>query len=79
MPPCEAVMPQVPAATKVAVVPDTVQMLVVVEAKVTPNPELAVALSVSGVPTVCVAGAANVMVCACGLTVKLRGTEAAAA
>jgi hypothetical protein len=60
-------MVQVPVAIKVAVapfVPEVVQMLVVWEAKLTANPELAVADSVSGVPTVCVPGLLNVIVCA---------------
>jgi hypothetical protein len=46
---------QVPAATKIAAVGEvveTVQTLWVVEAKLTARPELAVAESVSGVPTV---------------------------
>ena len=55
----------------VAVVPETVQMLVVVEVKVTARPELAVAESVSGVPTVCVPGLAKVMVCAAWVTVTI--------
>ena len=54
---------QVPGVTKVAVVPLTVQAPVVSEANVTVKPELAVADSFSGVPTVCVAGALNVIVC----------------
>ena len=72
---------QVPAATKVAVVPLTVQMLVVCEAKDTTKPELAVADSVSGVPTVCAAGVEKEMVwlCRAALTVKLCGTAVAAA
>jgi hypothetical protein len=41
---------QVPAATRLAVVPETVQTLVVVEAKLTANPEVAVAFSPSVVP-----------------------------
>ena len=48
---------------KVAVVPLTVQTLVVCEVKLTGNPELAVATSVSGVPTVCAPGLAKVIVC----------------
>jgi hypothetical protein len=44
---------QVPAAAKIAVVPDTVQMVGVVEAKLTVNPELAVAVSVKDVPVDC--------------------------
>ena len=62
----------------VAVVPETVQMLVMVEVKLTPRPELAVAESVSGVPTVCVPGFAKVMVCASPFTVNVCGTIAAA-
>ncbi len=65
-------MVQVPVAMNVAVVPETVQTPVVVEVKVTAKPELAVAESVSGVPTVCEGMVANVMVCASLLTVKLR-------
>ena len=53
----------VPGVTKVAVVPLVVQTPVVSEANVTVKPELAVADSGRGVPTVCVAGALNVIVC----------------
>jgi len=63
LPACDAVMEQVPAVRKVAVVPLTVQTLVVVEAKLTVRPELAVAESVNGVPTVCAPGLAKVIVC----------------
>ena len=59
--------------------PLTVQTLVVCEAKLTGKPELAVAESVSGVPTVCVPGAVNVIVCGSAFTVKLRETGVAAA
>ncbi len=45
-------MLQVPAPTNEAVVPETVQTPVVDEAKLTANPELAVALRVIEVPTV---------------------------
>jgi hypothetical protein len=69
----------VPGVTKVAVVPLTVQTPVVCEVKVTVKPEVAVADSVSGVPTVCVAGALNVIVCGCGFTVKPCDTGVAAA
>ena len=49
---------------KVAVVPLTVQTLVVLEAKLTVKAgAVVVATSVSGVPTVCVPGLAKVMVC----------------
>ena len=59
---------QVPAATKlavkpVAVVPLTVHTLAACEAKLTGKPELAVADSVNGVPTVWVPGVVNVIVC----------------
>ena len=54
---------QMPGPTKVAVVPLTVQTPVVSVANVTVKPELAVADSFSGVPTVCVGGALNVIVC----------------
>jgi len=43
-----ALIPQVPAEANVTVVPDTVQMEGVVEAKLTGSPELAVALTVIG-------------------------------
>jgi hypothetical protein len=45
-------MVHVPAVTNVAVVPLTAQTLVVCEAKLTAKPEVAVADSASGVPTV---------------------------
>ena len=63
----------------VAVVPLTVHTLVVCEAKLTVNPELAVATSVSGVPTICVPGLLNVMVWDLPVTVKLCETGVAAA
>jgi hypothetical protein len=58
----------------VAVVPETVQTEEVVDAKVTPKPELAVAESVSGVPTVCVEIVLKVMVCDSPLTEKFCET-----
>jgi hypothetical protein len=61
-------MVHVPEAINVAVVPETVQTLVVVEVKVTPRPDVVVAESVSGVPTVCVPGFAKVMVCVASVT-----------
>jgi hypothetical protein len=82
LPGCEAVIEQVPAMRNIAVVPLTVQTLVVVEVKLTGNPEVAVATSVSGVPTVCEPGLAKVIVCARrpdALTVKLCETGVAAA
>jgi hypothetical protein len=54
----------VPAVRKVATLFETVQTLVVVEAKATVRPELAVAESVSGVPTTWGPGLLKVMVCA---------------
>jgi hypothetical protein len=66
-------------ARAVAVVPATVQTLGDVEANATVSPELAVALNVSGVPTVCVAIVPNVIVCAVKFpTLKLRVTGVAA-
>lgn len=61
----------VPVAAKLAVVPLTAQTLAVCEVKLTVKPELAVAASVSGVPTVCVPGVLNVIVCDSAVTVKL--------
>ena len=79
MPACVAWMVQVPEAMNVAVVPETVQTLVVVEVKLTVRPELAVAESVSGVPTVWAPGLAKVMVCACAVDGEaLRDLGAAA-
>ena len=69
----------IPGERNVAVVPTTVQMPVVSEANVTVKPELAVADSVRGVPTVCVIGLLNVIVCGSGSTVKLDETGAAEA
>jgi hypothetical protein len=48
LPGCVALIVQVPAATIVTVDPDKVQTAVVVEAKVTASPEVAVALTVKG-------------------------------
>jgi hypothetical protein len=72
-------MVQVPVVSMVAVVPETVQTLAVVEAKLTAKLELAVAESVSGVPTFCAGIAPKVMVCEAALTVKLCETGVAAA
>jgi hypothetical protein len=72
-------MVHVPAMTNVAVVPLTVQTLVVCEANETASPEVAVAVKANGVPTVCVAGVLNVIVCGSALTVKLWETGVAAA
>ena len=58
-------MVQVPVVTMVAVVPLTVQTLVVCELKATVKPEVEVATSVNGVPMVCVPGLLKVMVWFC--------------
>jgi hypothetical protein len=58
----------VPAETKVAVEIETVQTPKVDEAKLTAKPEVAVAESVSGVPTVCVPGVTKLIVCERGVT-----------
>ncbi len=70
-----ASMVQVPEAMKLATVPETVQMLCVVEVKVTAKPELAVATSVSGVPTVCVPGLAKLMLWGSRFTVWVIALE----
>ncbi|MGH9564095.1 MAG: hypothetical protein ACRD3S_21795, partial [Terracidiphilus sp.] len=65
-----------------AVVPLTVQTLVVCEAKLTAKPESAVATSVNGVPTVCAPGLLKAIVCACkaaAFTMKLCEMGVAAA
>src|SRR5579862_3963446 len=56
LPPWLASMVQVPATRRVAVVPETVHTLVVVELKETASPLVAEADSVTGVPTVCAPG-----------------------
>lgn len=65
---------QVPIARNVAVVPLTVHTLAVVEENATCKPELAVAESVRGVPTVWDPGLAKAIVCAvrAAFTVMLR-------
>ena len=74
-----ALMVQVPTVTKVTVVPETVQMLVVADVKTTVRPEEAVALIASGLRSkVLVEIAANVIVWLPLLIVKLRATCEAA-
>ena len=63
----------------VAVVPETVHTLVVVDVKLIARPEVAVADSVRGVPTVCAAIVGKLIVCALPFTAKLCGTMVAAA
>ena len=60
---CEAVMVQTPAAISEAVLPDTEQVFVVEELKLTDSPELAVAFNVSAPPTVWLLIGLNVIVC----------------
>ena len=78
-----AVTEQLPALTKVTVVPLTVQTLGVVEAKATARPEVDVADKAAGTwPQVALPGAVKVMVCAvkgAAATVKVWLTAAAAA
>ena len=63
LPGCVAWMVQVPEVMNAAVVPLTVQMPVVCEVNATVRPELAVAVSVRGLPTVCAPGLLKVIVC----------------
>jgi hypothetical protein len=73
-------MVQVPLVTNDAVVPDTVHTPVVEDANPTANPDVAVALKLAVVPTVCVAIAGKVMVCCVRLfTTMIWPTAAAAA
>lgn len=69
VPGTEAVRVQVPAVKKVAVVPDTVQTLDVVEAKVIGPFDGAVALSVAVVSAVCGPRAVKLMVWVASVTV----------
>ena len=78
-PACDATIVHVPAATNVAVLAFTVQTLVVLDEKLTANPELALALKVNGVPTFCAAIELKVMFCAALFTAKLCETAGAAA
>lgn len=77
LPACEACIEQVPAASVVAVVPDTLQIVGVVEAKLTVSPELAFALKATFSPITCAEIALNVIVWLAS-TVKLWVTGAAA-
>lgn len=79
LPDCEALMVQVPAATRVTVVPLTVQIDGVLDANCTARPELAVAVSAGGATiSVCAGGALKLMLCA-PTTKKDCDWEAAAA
>ena len=58
-------MVQVPVATSVTVLPETVQVVAVVDAKLTGKPDDAVAETVNGgLPSTWLGKGANVMVCA---------------
>ena len=79
LPGCAAVMEQVPPATMVTVVAETVQTPGVVEAKPTGSPELAVAATGNGgAPKTTLLRGPNVMLCAAAATVKVCVTGGAA-
>ena len=69
---------QVPAVKEVAVEPETVQTVGVVEVKMTVSPEVDVAERATDVPTNCAGIDANAIVCGLSLTAKLRVTGVAA-
>jgi len=74
-----AVMEQVPEATRVTAIPETVQTDGVVEAKLMGRPEVAVALKLKdGVPSNILPMVPNKMLCEVCATVKLWMTGAAA-
>ena len=59
-----AVIEHVPSVNSVTVAPDTVQTVRLLEANVTANPELTVAVKTNGAaPKVCPLGFVNVIVC----------------
>lgn len=71
---------QVPAATRVSVVPLTVHTELVVDVKTTARPEVEVATRAGGAdPSVCEPGELKVMVCDAAETVKVLVTAVAAA
>jgi len=59
----------VPEAINVAVVPEVMQTPAVSELKETANPDVAVATSVSGVPTICAPGFAKAILCVASITI----------
>ncbi len=78
-PACVALIPQWREATNVTVSPETVQTVVVVEAKLSARPEDAVAEIVNGAaPNVWVGNAPNVIVCASFMIVNADVTGVAA-
>lgn len=62
LPACEAWIVQVPGWASVAVVPEIVQIAGVSEVKLTGRTEVAIAVSVNGVPCNWLAGSLKVMV-----------------
>ncbi len=80
MPVWLALIVQVPPESRVTFPPETVQTPVVVEAKLTARPELAVALTVNDPERIEyeVSPGLNVMVCDAWLIVKFTGTGVAA-
>ena len=79
MPATVASTVQVPAANRLAVAPEIVHTVGVVEAKLTGRPELAMAVRLSVVSAYCAAIAAKLIVWVAWWTVKLCETVAAAA
>ena len=79
LPACEAWIVHVPAASSVALVPETEQMVGVLEAKLTASPEVEDAVRLSDPPTLCAGMAPKVMVWDLSPTLKLCVTGAAAA
>jgi hypothetical protein len=77
-PGCDALIVQVPAARKVARMPETVQMGAVWEENETGSPEEAVAERLRAVPAVWVGIVAKLIVCDLPFTVKLCVTDGAA-
>jgi len=72
-------MEQVPEATRVTAIPETVQTDGVVEVKLTGRPEVAVALRLKGgVPSNILPMVPNEILCEACATAKLRMTGAAA-
>ena len=80
MPAWLAVMEQVPAATRVAEAPATVHTAVVVEAKLTGSPDVALAVMVTGPePAAELPRGPNEIVCVPAVTLKVCVTGRAAA
>jgi len=79
LPACEAVMEQVPPVSNDAEVPETVQMVGVVEANLTARPELAVADRARVEPASCVPVIAGKVIVCVSRTTKLLPTAGAAA